>query len=240
MRPHLAVRNVKFEWVRHTQMFAFVLQEYCSTASTLDGLLLEFGVSMSAETMDILSQHLESVWQRERNTSALPRIYGFDSFKGLPREWRGHKQGTFGSQHGQLLPAVRDNVHLVIGWFNETVKPFLQGVTAGARAAGARVPTISLVHLDADLYESTRLVMELLLPFLTEGSVLIMDDLLNIAEQTEASYVKENWDALFEILKLKDWRWDLEVLAAPWLLPSRSFANIVGSAAAFRLVAQHQ
>ena len=53
------------------------------------------------------------------------KLYGFDSFKGLPekqRDW--YDKGSF-NRNGNL-PKVNSNVKLIKGWFNETLMKFIQ------------------------------------------------------------------------------------------------------------------
>ena len=82
------------------------------------------------------------------------KIYGFDSFKGLPEEWQMgaskeliSKVGTF-TKLGNL-PKILDNVRLVVGWFNETLpKLKLKG------------KKIAFMHIDCDLYSSTKTIFD--------------------------------------------------------------------------------
>ena len=74
-------------------------------------------------------------------------FYGFDSFEGLPEAWRsGFEKGVFAQAR---LPAVPSNVTLVKGWFDETLPDFLQ--------ERPQLP-LSLLHIDCDLYSSTRTI----------------------------------------------------------------------------------
>lgn len=72
--------------------------------------------------------------------------YGFDSFNGLPEKWRdGFDAGMFACR-----PPDIPNTHLVTGLFDDTVAHF------DLDEAGP----VGLVHLDADLYSSTRTVLD--------------------------------------------------------------------------------
>ena len=66
------------------------------------------------------------------------------------------------------MPEVADNVKLHTGWFEHSLPDFL------ARYQGP----VSLVHIDCDLYSSTRTVLSLLADRLTVGSVIVFDDFL--------------------------------------------------------------
>lgn len=120
-----------------------------------DTLWLEFGVA-SGRSINFISQF----------TSAL--VYGFDSFEGLPETWRpGFEKGTFSS--GGRPPAVNQNVILKKGWFSDTLVPFLK----------EQDKKVSFVHIDCDLYSSTKLILDLLVPYFEPECVIVFDELVN-------------------------------------------------------------
>ena len=101
----------------------------------IEGLILEFGV-YSGNTIN----HIASMTPQ--------KVFGFDSFEGLPEDWRADfPKGRFAA----ALPAVRDNVELVVGWFDATLPGFLARETN----------PISLLHVDCDLYSSTKTIFDL-------------------------------------------------------------------------------
>lgn len=119
-----------------------------------DGLALEFGV-YTGTTLKIIA-------------TALPGrlVAGFDSFEGLPEDWRtGFPAGTFDLDG---LPDV-DGADLVVGWFEDTLPPFL------AEHPGP----VAFLHLDSDLYSSTRTVLDHVGPRLVPGSVIVFDEYFN-------------------------------------------------------------
>ncbi|MEU5690944.1 class I SAM-dependent methyltransferase [Actinosynnema sp. NPDC020468] len=119
-----------------------------------DGLALEFGV-YTGSTLKIIAQAREG---RD--------VYGFDSFEGLPEDWRnGFPAGMF-SVDG--LPDV-DGAELVVGWFDDVLPGFL------AEHPGP----VTFLHVDCDLYSSTRTVLELVGPRLVPGSVIVFDEYFN-------------------------------------------------------------
>lgn len=99
---------------------------------------------------------------------------GFDSFQGLPKStlnaarlgWGAHKYSVKGQ-----LPPVPSHVRLHVGWFNETLPPFLESVSGAGPVAFA--------HLDADIYTSTITVLDALASRcrLRVGSVLAFDEI---------------------------------------------------------------
>ena len=103
-----------------------------------DILLLEFGVFRGESLREFVTI----------NTAPRSLFYGFDSFEGLPEDWRTTKAGHF-STDGEM-PQIEDTrVRLVKGWFNRSLPPLLDQIEA---EAGDRAV---VVHLDADLYSST-------------------------------------------------------------------------------------
>jgi hypothetical protein len=97
----------------------------------------------------------------------LPRAVGFDSFLGLPQAWRdGHPAGEF-STNGET-PNI-EGADIVIGLFDESLPPFL------ARTAGP----VTLLHVDCDLYKSTRVVLQHVIPRLARGAFVVFDEALD-------------------------------------------------------------
>jgi len=125
-----------------------------------EGLYLEFGVA-SGGTLRVIAE------------CAPPgTVFGFDSFEGLPEFWRpGFDAGTFKMDQ---LPDV-PGAELVPGWFDETLPGFL------ADHPGP----VAFLHLDADLYSSTRTVLLALAPRLIEGTVIVFDEYFNFPEWEE-------------------------------------------------------
>jgi hypothetical protein len=117
------------------------------------------------------------------------RIYGFDSFTGFPRVSRKdlnvHRPAVRGelsaNSHAELQEIIRaydmnrflghiPKVHLVHGDACKTIPAFVR-----------RNPhlTISLLFLDFDLYEPTRVALKYLVPRMPRGAVLAFDELDN-------------------------------------------------------------
>lgn len=118
------------------------------------GLFLEFGV-------------FKGYWINEM-ARARPHVhfFGFDSFEGLPEGWEFLPAGHF--DLGGVLPPVEENVTLVKGWFNETIEPFLEEHSG----------PVSFVHIDCDLYSSTKTVLDAIWPRIRPGTQIVMDDFM--------------------------------------------------------------
>ncbi len=118
-------------------------------------LWLEFGVA-SGKTINYISKFTDDI------------VYGFDSFEGLPEKWRdGFDKGAFSSNGN--LPKVNDNVQLIKGWFNETLIKFME----------THNKKVSFIHLDADLYSSTKYILDVLKNYIDKNCILIFDELVN-------------------------------------------------------------
>lgn len=118
------------------------------------GLTLEFGVYFG-RSLSIIAA---------RTAGA---VHGFDSFQGLPEAWNADEGAGSYSTAGRL-PAVAGNVTLHTGWFQDTLPPFF----------AANAGPVRLLHIDCDLYTSTRTVLAEAEPRLVPGSVIVFDDLL--------------------------------------------------------------
>ena len=95
-------------------------------------------------------------------------VHGFDSFEGLPEPWTGWTvdRGGFG---GEGLPKVEPNVELHVGWFDDTLGPFLADHPGD----------VSFVHIDSDIYSSARTILRGLADRLQPGSVIVFNEYFN-------------------------------------------------------------
>ncbi|MDL2403564.1 TylF/MycF/NovP-related O-methyltransferase [Rhizobium mayense] len=133
---------------------ALELLDYAVSCAVVEGLTLEFGV-FSGRSINRIAQGRSGP------------VYGFDSFEGLPEDWReGYDKGAFGLTG---LPAVASNVELVVGWFDRTLPQFLDAHPGPA----------SLVHVDCDLYSSTQTVLTQLRERFVPGTIIIFDEYFN-------------------------------------------------------------
>jgi len=118
-------------------------------------LWLEFGVA-SGNTINYISKFTNDT------------VYGFDSFEGLPEKWRdGFDKGAF-SRSGNL-PPVNNNVKLIKGWFSDTLIPFIK----------THNKKVTFIHLDADLYSSTKYILDVLKNYIDDGCIIVFDELVN-------------------------------------------------------------
>ncbi len=97
-------------------------------------------------------------------------IHGFDSFEGLPEAWSGFNLGGKAFDVGGRLPRVPDNVKLHRGYFEASLPTWLE----------AHPGPVAFIHLDCDLYSSTKTVSAVCsAPRLEGGTVILFDEYFN-------------------------------------------------------------
>jgi hypothetical protein len=134
--------------------FALLEHSLKSVDANLNGLYCEFGVYMG-ETINFIA------------SKTTHTIHGFDSFEGLPETWRtGFEKGAF-QMNG--LPKVRENVELFKGWFDKSLPEW----------AAAHAGPVAFIHMDADLYSSTKTVLDILADRIVPGTVIQFDEYFN-------------------------------------------------------------
>lgn len=111
------------------------------------GTALEFGVG-KGESLAIIAAHMP--------------VIGFDSFQGLPEDWRDEfPAGSF--RHD---PPIIENSRLVIGEYTDTLTISDQVLPAD----------IGLIHIDCDLYSSTATVLHHLAERIRSGCLIVFDE----------------------------------------------------------------
>lgn len=111
-----------------------------------DGWALEFGVG-GGGSLSLIAERMP--------------VIGFDSFSGLPEDWRpGFEAGAFAQAK---IPQV-ENATIVVGLFDDTLPAFDWPERVG------------LVHLDADLYSSTVTALCYAGHLLQPGTVVAFDE----------------------------------------------------------------
>ena len=124
---------------------------------------LEFGV-YDGTSANFFSEHVKN-------------LYAFDSFQGLPEDWKGvHPKGTFSLKN--KIPKLNSNVHMIVGWVEDTLDEFLE----------QHNPKINFVHLDMDLYKPTKFTLQKIKPFLINKSIILFDELYNYINWKEGEF----------------------------------------------------
>lgn len=163
-------------------------------ADKIAGDYLEFGVfsgtSFAAAFHAIQEAYHQSSAPSEWNTdqdcaerrtlATKMRFFAFDSFQGLPeptgvdRVSRDFVKGKFANSEEKFKKYISsmgvplEYVTIVSGWYNDTLNEETIEKYGLQHAA--------IVHIDVDLFESARLVLEFVTPLLVDGTVIIFDD----------------------------------------------------------------
>lgn len=129
-----------------------------------DGVICEFGVR-HGHAITFLAELFP-----ER------RIWGFDSFEGLPEAWHHEPAGSYST--GGRLPKVPSNVKLVAGWFDKTLPEFVKTLAE----------PLALLNIDCDIYSSTKTIFELLGPRIIPGTIIVFDEYICNPQWQEDEY----------------------------------------------------
>jgi hypothetical protein len=141
------------EFSSRFQLYDFIIENNLITTQ-----FLEFGV-YKGESINYFSKSLQNI-----------DFIGFDSFEGLPEDWRtGFERGEF-SLEGSL-PRVNSNVKLIKGWFSDSLPLFLEKETA--------LKNNIFIHIDCDIYSSTKFVFDQLYKYLKGDIYILFDEYFN-------------------------------------------------------------
>jgi hypothetical protein len=115
-------------------------------------------------------------WWVANNRHPESRFVGFDSFEGLPEAWEKNPKGTF-SVFGEVPEVADPRCGFVKELFHETMPGWL---------IGRDFPMRTVLHLDADLYSSTLLVLTQILPRLKKDDIIIFDEFCSYLHEYRA------------------------------------------------------
>jgi hypothetical protein len=145
-----------YDWVVNTQLDYALLET---------GLVLEFGTA-TGRTLNQFAHWLPG-----------KTIRGFDSWQGLPEKFNDLPAGHF----AQSLPYKLPNCELVQGWFGARPtqdQSSIREFTARDFANSHKEPIV-LLHLDADLYSSTKTVLDAFAKQIVPGTVILFNEYWN-------------------------------------------------------------
>lgn len=152
------------------------LQNLVKQSSTT-GLFLEFGV-YSGNSIKIIAENTPNI------------VYGFDSFEGLPEDWYIHSKGHFACDPPIDVP---NNVELVIGWFDKTLPEFVR----------SHLESVSFMHIDCDLYSSTKCIFDNFKHKFVDGSIIVFDEIYGYT-----GYEHHEYKAFQEFLEETQFGWE--------------------------------
>lgn len=153
-------KNMKFAEVFETREGIY---EYVLKRAPEKGLLMEFGVHNG--------HSINAIAKLTKRT-----VDGFDSFEGLPDDGliassgEGNPKWYAGKMDNKgIMPKVRDNVVLHKGWFDQVLPKFLK----------ENKEDVALIHIDCDIYSSTKCVFNELNGRIKKGTIILFDEYLN-------------------------------------------------------------
>lgn len=197
LRLHLAAADQGTTWPatrREAQEHIVGLYALVAETAEVPGAIAEFGVAHGRSLVALARANARFSPGRE--------VFGFDSFEGFPELTTDDVGGRVSTPGKHDIWCARTSVAmvdealdapatLVKGFFEDTLPH--PGLDA-----------ISLLHVDADLYESTKVVLERCLPLMGPGSVIILD------EYAEQEFWPGATKAIDEVLEPTPYRavWD--------------------------------
>lgn len=134
-----------------------VLDLAVSKCGLHSGQILEFGV-FKGLSIRRLAMHFPDA-----------EIFGFDTFEGLPSDWGVLAKKGYFDLEGNAPEGLPPNVRLIKGLFDDTLPDFMR----------QHPEPIRLLHIDCDLYESTKSVFALVRKQIVPGTVIIFDEYFN-------------------------------------------------------------
>jgi hypothetical protein len=133
-----------------------------------EGLNAEFGVK-DGKTIKMLCQ---------KNAFKNKIIYGFDSFEGLPEDWAGTRVKKGRLTRKGVIPKLPKNIVAIKGWFADTLPEFLNN----------KNNKFSFIHIDCDIYKSTKDIFDNIENFVRKGTVIVFDEYFNYPNWQEHEY----------------------------------------------------
>ncbi len=142
----------------------------------LDGHWCEFGVRQGRSLKWLIEEYPHQV------------IHAFDSWEGLPEDWN-HGTGKVADMSCDP-PTVPGHIQLHKGWFKDTLPVWKQTYKE----------PIAFLHMDADIYSSTKEVLMSLNDQIVSGTIITFDEFCNFRLSGKMSKWKDQ-----EFLALIEW-----------------------------------
>jgi O-methyltransferase len=172
--PYSDFYSARFNYAKRYDLYSYIIE-----SESINGPVdyLEFGVAGG----------LSFRWWSEYLKDPGSRLFGFDTFTGLPEDWGDFKKGDMSNQNAP--PDIGDSrCSFYQGLFQQTLPEFLKSYSPGRR---------KIIHMDADLYTSTLFVLTSISPYLRRNDLIIFDE-FNVpmhefkafSEWTKSFYIK--------------------------------------------------
>lgn len=106
------------------------------------------------------------------------QVFGFDSFNGLPEDWKMSDTWTWPAGSFACDILVEPNADIIVGYFADTLPVWKQ----------THADNIALLHFDADLYSSAVTVLTELNDRIVPGTIVQMDDMFKKPHKRAGTY----------------------------------------------------
>lgn len=160
----------------------------------IEGNVLEFGVFEGRSLKKITSLVTNK------------KIFGFDSFIGLPEDWIINKEtnDVYKKGHfdlGSKIPEIK-NVKFYKGFFDETIPQYIENYKE----------PVSFLHIDVDLYSSAKSILFSLNSFIKPGTIIRFDELTDWRLVTNSNFDTTKNNRIYKDWKQGEWQALLEWL----------------------------
>jgi hypothetical protein len=166
------------QWVYHDRRTPLFDAAFLAVAAGTQGDYMEFGVFRG--TSFIMAYKMAAKHRLDKNA----RFFAFDSFQGLPwSEGTVMTKGNYASPRSLFETLIRkagvdtSRVVTIEGLYNETLTGKLKQDYQIRRAA--------VIHVDCDLYLSTKEVLRFVEDIIGPGTILIFDDWYSFRKEAE-------------------------------------------------------
>lgn len=174
-----SIVNQYFKHAKALDSDADVLHFASGAVTIKSGFYLEMGVG-TGTTVNFLA-----------TLNPTRKIYGFDSFEGLPTDWdtgdKVLKAGTFGLKQKEAKIPVLKNVVVYKGLFKQILPTFKQQVL--------KDNAIALLHIDSDTYDSAKDALTILQENIKPGTIIVFDEFYNYP-----NFDQHEWKAFQEFM----------------------------------------
>ena len=159
----IRARNEAVDYIQENMSDAMIwetqidIMRHGISSSDINGLFLEFGVA-TGKSINLISSLV----------SKNVEVFGFDTFQGLPQNWSGHLAGK-GQFAQKKIPKTNKNVTLIVGLFEDVLPKFILNNDKDA----------SFIHIDCDLYASTKTILDNLDKKIKPGTIILFDEYFN-------------------------------------------------------------
>ena len=106
-------------------------------------------------------------------------VIGYDNFNGMPK-----------SDHGNRFIGNKKLIKFIIGFFKLKRINILEDDIMNLKNNLKKIPKLSLIYIDCDLYNTTKIILDLLTKKLSKGGLVVFDE-ANLGQGEEGKAAQE-------------------------------------------------